>query len=318
MDLDAKAKYSKVKVCPFCEGQESFTPPEIWAVREPNTQPNSPGWKVRVIPNKYPALRIESGGKKIGVGYYDMIEGVGAHEVIVEMPNHNLSLADLSCDHIKLVLLAYRERIKDLYRDSRIKYALIFKNHGQRAGASLPHSHSQLIATPIVPRNISIKLANAKSHYVKKERCLICDIIHQELNDSVRIIKSEDGFIAVSPYAARFPFEVFIAPVEHNFNYVDTSDADLDKFARIIRDILLRLKSVLNDPPYNFVLHTSPNTDAVPKLSDHWVTLKYDYHWHFEIIPRLTRIAGFEWGSGFYINPLIPEVAAQYLRETKF
>jgi UDPglucose--hexose-1-phosphate uridylyltransferase len=315
-DLDDSTKYNRVKVCPFCGGHESSTPPEIWAIRDPHTQPNTPGWKVRVVPNKYPALNIGPEGKRIGVGYYDMIEGTGAHEVIIETPQHDVSMADLSPEHIKWVLLSYRERLKDLYKDPRFKYVLIFKNHGRRAGASLVHPHSQLIATPIVPRTVTIKLENAKNHYESKERCLVCDLIKQETDTGSRIILSENGFVAFSPYASRFPFEIFIAPLEHNSTFVDITDNDLDRFSHFLKNILSRLKKVLNDPPYNYVLNTSPNTEAKPKFSDKWVTIKYDYHWHIEVIPRLVRIAGFEWGSGFYINPSTPEIAAEYLRET--
>jgi len=258
---------------------------------------------------------IEAEGKRIGVGYYDMIEGAGAHEVIIETPEHDVSLPDLPPVHIKWVLIAYRERLKDLYKDPRFRYGLVFKNHGQRAGASLAHPHSQLIATPIVPRNVSMKLDAAKRHYENKERCLICDLIQQEINTGSRVIAQENGFVVIAPYASRFPFEVFIAPIEHNHSYGDTSDDDLERFSHLLKDILLRLKKVLNDPPYNFVLNTSPNTEAKPRLSDQWATLKYDYHWHMDIIPRVVRIAGFEWGSGFYINPSVPEEAAKYLRE---
>lgn len=314
-DLADTTKYNHVKVCPFCEGHETSTPPEIWAYRDPKTAPNTPGWKVRVVSNKYPALKIEAEGKRMGVGYYDMIEGTGAHEVIIETPQHDVSLADLPPVHVKWVLLAYREMIKDLYRDPRFRYALVFKNHGKRAGASLAHPHSQLITTPIVPRNVSMKLEVSKKHYETKERCLICDLIQQEISTGSRIVSQDNGFVAFAPYASRFPFEVFIAPIEHNHSYADISDDALERLSHLLKDILSRLKKVLSDPPYNFVLNTSPNTEAKPRLPDQWATLKYDYHWHIDIIPRLVRIAGFEWGSGFYINPSIPEEAAKYLKE---
>lgn len=316
-DLQDTTKYNHIKLCPFCEGHESETPPEIWALRDPKSPPNSPGWKVRVVSNKYPALKIEAAGKKIGVGYYDKIEGTGAHEVIIETPKHDLTLAELLPEQVKWVLFAYRERLRDLFKDPRFKYVLIFKNHGKRAGASLAHPHSQLIATPIIPGNVSIKLNNAKVHYEKKERCLICDIIQQEMDTKARIVISENGFVAFTPYASRFPFEVFIAPVDHNYSFAEVHDEQLERLSHFLKNILSRIKNVLHDPPYNYVLNTSPNTEAKPKLSDQWVTLKYDYHWHIEIIPRLVRIAGFEWGSGFYINPSTPEMAAQYLRDMK-
>lgn len=316
LDLHDTTKYNRVKICPFCEGHESSTPPEIWSIRDPNTSPNSPGWKVRVVPNKFPALKIEAAGKRIGVGYFDMIEGAGAHEVIIETPQHDLSMADLPPEHVKWTLHAYRERLKDLYKDPRFKYVLIFKNHGKRAGASLVHPHSQLIATPIVPRNVIIKLDAARDHYEKKERCLVCDLIQQETSTTTRVITSENGFVAIAPYASRFPFEVFIAPVDHNYNFADVTDEELDRLSHFLKNTLFRIKKVLHDPPYNYVFNTSPNIEAKPKFTDQWVTIKYDYHWHIEIIPRLVRIAGFEWGSGFYINPSTPEMAAQYLRET--
>jgi len=316
-DLHDSAKYNHLKTCPFCEGNEASTPPEVWAIRDSHTYPNAPGWKVRVIPNKFPALKIEAKGKRIGVGYYDMIDGVGAHEVIIETPQHNVGLADLPPEQVRLVLFAYRARLKDLYKDPRFKYVLIFKNHGKRAGASLAHPHSQLIATPIVPRNVDIKLAAAKHNYEQKERCLICDLIQQDMDTKTRVILSENGFVAIAPYASRFPFEVFIAPIEHNYSFAEVTDEELEKLSHFLKNILLRIKNALDDPPFNYVINTSPNIEAEPKFADQWVTLKYDYHWHIDIIPRLIRIAGFEWGSGFYINPSTPEVTAQYLREAK-
>lgn len=316
-DLHDTTKYNRVKDCPFCEGCESLTPPEIWAIRDPSTAANSPGWKVRVVSNKFPALNIESMGKRTGVGVYDKIEGLGAHEVIIETPEHETGLADLPPEQVRYVLLAYRERLRDLYKDPRFKYVLIFKNHGKRAGASLAHPHSQLIVTPIVPRNVSMKLEASKQHYERKERCLICDVIQQDMDDGSRIILSENGFVAAAPYASRFPFEIFIAPVVHNFSFAEVPDDELARLAAFLKNVLSRLKRVLEDPPFNYVLNTSPNIESRPKFSDKWVTIKYDYHWHIDIIPRLVRIAGFEWGSGFYINASIPEQAAQYLREVK-
>lgn len=316
-DLVPSAKYDRVKVCPFCEGNEARTPPEIWAIRDDGTISDSPGWKVRVIPNKYPALMIEAEGKRMGVGYYDVIDGVGAHEVIIETPQHNISLAELPPEQVKLVLLSYRERLRALYKDPRFRYVLIFKNYGQRAGASLAHSHSQLIATPIIPRNVNIKLAAAKKHYEEKERCLICDLIWQETDNKTRVVLSENGFVAFAPYASRFPFEVFVAPIDHNYSFAEVADEELERLSHFLKNILIRIRNVLDDPPFNYVLNTAPNTEAKPKFSEQWITIKYDYHWHIDIIPRLIRIAGFEWGSGFYINPSTPEMGARYLREAK-
>ncbi|MEA2005473.1 MAG: DUF4931 domain-containing protein [Acidobacteriota bacterium] len=315
-DLDYKAKYNHVKICPFCEGNESLTPPEIWAIRDPNTFLNSPGWKVRVVPNKFPALKIQANRKRIKTGFYKKVEGTGTHEVIIETPEHAVDLTDFTPEQIKLVLFTYQERLKELYKNPLFKYILVFKNHGKRAGASLSHSHSQVIAMPIIPRNVSLKLQGAKKHFQKKKHCLICELIQQERKNKVRLISLDDRFIAWTPFASRFPFEIFIAPIKHNHKFEEVGNNDLESLSRFLKDVLLRLKKVLNDPPYNFILNTSPNIKAWTKTSkDKLLAIKYYYHWHIEIIPRLTRIAGFEWGSGVYINPCVPEAAAKYLRD---
>jgi UDPglucose--hexose-1-phosphate uridylyltransferase len=300
--------------CPFCPGNEDKTPPEILAFREPGTLPNQPGWRVRVVPNKYPALRIEGELNRKGHGVYDTINGIGAHEVIIETSNHETQLANLPLEHFVEVLKAYRSRLIDLKKDGRFRYILIFKNYGADAGTSLMHPHTQLIATPITPRTVSMEFESAREHYAKKERCLYCDIIEQELDEKARMIV-EDDFITWAPYASRFPYETTIAPRKHHHDFAALPDGDLEALARTLKNLLLRLRVVLNDPPYNFLFHTSPNTETIPRRPTHWLTLAYDFHWHIEVIPRLTRIAGFEWGSGFYINPQSPEMAAQHLRE---
>jgi len=313
-DLTSTAKYGHIQKCPFCEGNESFTPPEIMAVRDPHTQPNSPGWKVRVVPNKYPALKTDATSKRMKDGLHERIDGKGAHEVIIESPKHNVDLTDLSNEEIKWVLSVYRQRIRALYKDSHLKYALLFKNHKKAAGASLGHLHSQIIATPIIPQNVKIKLTASQEYFKQNKNCLICDLIQQEIQNKKRIITKNNGFIAIAPYASHFPFEIFIAPLKHSHNFVDISDKDLERFSPFLKDILLRIKLLLEDPPFNFVLHTSPNPDSKLKAPDKWESLPSAYHWHIDIIPRLIRIAGFEWGSGFYINPSTPETAARYLR----
>jgi UDPglucose--hexose-1-phosphate uridylyltransferase len=300
--------------CPFCEGSESKTPPEIAAIRN-GTAPNQPGWEVRVVPNKYPALRIEGGLDRKGLGAYDRMNGVGAHEVIIESPNHSMSMADAPIDHIHKVLRMYRERLTDLLRDQRFKYVLIFKNHGAAAGASLAHPHTQLIATPVTPLTLMEELEAAKEHYRDKERCLFCDLINQELDSGHRVVASGDQFVVLTPFASRFPFELFIAPRHHHHSFAEASDDMLYHLAAVLKDVLLRIKKCLKDPPYNFVIHTIPNVLARHKHGSDWETIEMDYHWHIEFIPRLTQVAGFEWGTGFYINPTAPEDAAKYLRD---
>ena len=291
-------------VCVFCPGQEARTPEEILAVREPGSAPNMPGWSLRVVPNKFPALRIEGDLEPSGEGLYDRMSGVGAHEVIIESPDHHATLASLPADRVTDILQAYRDRMRDLRKDARFEYVIIFKNQGEAAGASLEHPHSQLIATPIVPIMVEEELDGGLRHFRLKKRCIWCDIIHQERRAGGRLVLEEAGFVAVAPFAPRFPFETWILPVQHRWSYEETSSVDLGGLGRVLAEVLRRMTRVLSDPPYNFTLHSAPlKTEAL----DH-------FHWHLEIIPKLTRVAGFEWGTGFFINPTPPEVAAKFLR----
>ncbi len=303
------------KFCPFCKGHEDKTPPEIYAVRDKNTQPDTPGWSIRVVPNKFPALTIEGELNREGLGIFDKMNGVGAHEVVIESPDHEVDLAEQPVEHFAQILGVYQNRLKDLMKDVRFRYVLVFKNHGSVAGASLSHPHTQIIATPITPRTVALELDSAREHYQRKERCLFCDIISQELKDGDRVVSQDRNFVCFTPFASRFPFEIFLAPIDHSHNFADLEGDRLVDLAACLKDILQRLKLSLNNPPYNFVLHTAPNTGATVRRPTHWQTLPYDFHWHIEIIPRLTKMAGFEWGTGFYINPTPPEVAAKYLRE---
>ncbi|UCD18334.1 MAG: galactose-1-phosphate uridylyltransferase [Candidatus Zixiibacteriota bacterium] len=298
-------KQEEPKMCPFCPGNESSTPPEVLAFRENGSQPNKPGWFLRVISNKYPALRVEGNLNREPKGLYDKMNGVGAHEVIIETPGHYKDLADLSHEEIKNVLWAYRERSLDLRRDRRFKYVLIFKNHGEAAGASLEHSHSQLIATPIIPRRVEEEIDGANRYYDFKERCIFCDIIRQELTDKERIISDYGDFIAFSPFASRHPFETWLLPKQHMAHLTDMAPGIYIYLAEALKDLLNRLRVALNNPPFNFIIHTAPFGEEYDEV----------YHWHFEVIPKLTKVAGFEWGSGFYINPTKPEDAAAYMRE---
>lgn len=305
---------TRAAACPFCEGNEAKTPSEIQAIRPTGTPPNTPGWRVRVVPNKFPALRIEDQAVRYGVGIFDVVSGAGAHEVIIETPDHTRSLADLPVEWITDVLWCYRERIRDLYRDSRLRYILVFKNHRREAGASLVHTHSQLIATPMVPPTVKQELKICREHFVTKERCFICDLIRQERSQGERIVYQSDDFLVWAPFASSFPFETWVLPTRHGHDFSRLSDEELRALAPVVKVSLLSLKNLLNDPPYNFVLHTSPPPFKRPGHADYWTSIEFDYHWHIEIVPRLTRIAGFEWGAGLFINPTPPEAAADYLR----
>ena len=291
-------------MCPFCPGNEAHTPPEVFAYRQPNSVPNRPGWRVRVISNKYPALVIEGNLSRQAKGLYDQMSGIGAHEVIIETPDHARDMVDMSDEEIRDVLWIYRERMLDLARDSRFKYILIFKNHGEAAGASLEHEHSQLIATPIIPKRVTEELEGSRLYYSFKERCIFCDIIRQEIMEYERIVKDYDAFISFQPFASRFPFETWIIPKPHQSSFLEMSDQEYLILAGALRDTLGRIKHALNNPAFKFILHTRP----ISKASHEY------FHWHIEIFPKVTKMAGFEWGSGFYINPTSPEEAATFLR----
>ncbi|NOT35073.1 MAG: galactose-1-phosphate uridylyltransferase [Candidatus Eisenbacteria bacterium] len=294
--------------CPFCPGHEDKTPPEVHAVRPRGGPSNSGGWDVRVVPNKFPALQVEGSLDRRGEGLYDKMSGIGAHEVVIETPDHSKDLADLPVAHIAEVLDAYRVRMIDLHRDKRLRYVLIFKNHGGTAGATLEHTHTQLIALPIIPKQLQEELDGARRYYELKERCVFCDIVAQETSEGLgrRVVLMNERFVALAPFAPRFPFETWILPRRHDAAYQQISDpSEMIDLATILKETLQRLNLALERPPFNFVIHTAPVADGD---AEH-------YHWHIEIMPKLTRVAGFEIGSGFYINPTPPEDAAQFLRE---
>jgi UDPglucose--hexose-1-phosphate uridylyltransferase len=291
--------------CPFCYGNEDKTPPEVLAYRPGGSRRDSPGWSIRVVPNKFPALMIEGGLNREGEGLYDKMNGVGAHEVIIETPDHAKQMADLSEKEVENILWCYRDRILDLKKDTRFRYVMVFKNHGAAAGASLEHSHSQLIALPIVPKTVTEEMRGALEYYNYKERCVYCDIIRQEQSDGRRVVYENGDFIVLAPFAPLFPFETWVLPRTHDSAFEDCQKSEYASLANALLTVLRKLKSALSAPPYNFMLHMSPVQE---KDNPH-------YHWHFEILPTLTKVAGFEWGSGFYINPTPPEEAARFLRE---
>jgi len=279
-------------LCPFCAGQEQNTPFEILAYRDRGSKPNDPNWRVRVVPNKFPALGIEGNLNKRGEGIYDKMNGIGAHEVIIECPHHEVSMANLTEENIREVLWVY---------------GMLFKNVGVAGGASLEHSHSQLIVTPIVPINVWEEMTGALEFFDYRGRCIFCDMIHQELSAERRVVVDTPNFVSFTPFASRFPFETWILPKAHNSHYENIQKNEVEELGTLLKTILMKIETVLDRPAYNYIIHTSPfDTRELPH-----------YHWHIEIIPRLTRVAGFEWGTGFYINQVAPEEAAAFLREAE-
>lgn len=293
--------------CPFCEGHEVHTPNEIMSYRTVGSAANGPGWRVRVVPNKFPALGIEGKLHKRGLGLYDMMSGIGAHEVIIECPQHEMRMSHLPVENIREVLWSYRDRLVDLKNDPRLVYGMLFKNVGAPAGASLEHSHSQLIVTPIVPINVQEEMTGALNFYQYRGRCIYCDLVQEELEQDKRLVLDTPNFLCFAPFASRFPFETWIVPKTHASHYENITKNEIEELGTVLKTILMKQEVALDRPAYNYIIHTSP-LDSQP--------LKH-YHWHLEIIPRLTRVAGFEWGTGFYINPVPPEQAAKYLRETE-
>ena len=293
------------ELCPFCEGNEAHTPPEIAAFRPHGSHPNGPGWRVRVVPNRFPALRVEENLEKHGDGIYDGMAGVGAHEVIIETPEHHQTMAGLRPESIREVLWIYRDRLLDLKNDRRFVHGMLFKNVGQAAGSTIAHTHSQLVVTPVVPPAVQEELNGSRAFFEYRGRCVYCDMIRQELADEKRIVLDTSGFTAFCPYASRFPFEIWIVPKHHSSRFDQIAKAGVDDLGHVLHEVLSKLERGLDGPAYNYYVHTSPFDQHD---SPH-------YHWHLEVIPRLSAVGGFEWGSGLHINPVAPESAAAFLRE---
>jgi UDPglucose--hexose-1-phosphate uridylyltransferase len=300
-------------VCPFCPGNEGQTPPELWAARA-NGGPNQPGWKVRVIPNKFPALRIEGEMNREADGIYDRMNGIGAHEVIIDTPEHSQALEEQPVADIALALTACQERMIDLQRDDRFRYILAFKNVGHEAGASLSHSHYQLIATPVTPHRLKAKLIGARDYYERRERSVFHDIQRHEQSEGRRVVFENGGFLVFCPYASRFPFEICVLPKRQAADFPGIKPEERLQLAEALKITLGKLSRGLQRPQYNLIFQTAPLRTG-HRRSGYWDTIDQDFRWHIEILPRLTRTAGFEWGTGFHINPMPPEDSAAYLRE---
>jgi UDPglucose--hexose-1-phosphate uridylyltransferase len=304
--------------CPFCPGHEDRTPPEITAWGRPSSAaPNSAGWQGRVVPNKFPALKVEGELDPQGLGMYDKMNGVGAHEVIIENPRHDWDMAGAPAEEIAAVLRCYVARLQALKEDKRFRSVTIFRNVGTAAGATLAHSHSQIIALPIVPTQVKAQLDAAQEYFARKGRCVFHDIIRQEEAMNQRVVENNEDFIVLSPYAARFPFELQILPQRGGHDFGLISEAEIEALAGTLSRSLSRIKKLLGSPAYNLMVHTAPLPTSQPGYGNGWSTLEQNFVWHIDILPRLTKIAGFEWGTGFYINPVSPESATEYLREVE-
>lgn len=294
------------KDCFFCPGNEHTTPPEEFSYRFNDSQANNPGWSLRVVPNKFAALSLNH---KFHIKRETHLKvsshAAGTAEVIIESPNHSRNISLLSFDQIENILTVYKERYIALSQEQTVKYILIFKNNGIQAGASIAHPHSQIIATPIIPNKVFEEFTGASDYYESSGRCIYCDIIKAELKDKSRIIYENEDFLSFAPYASRVPFETWVIPKFHSARYQDLNNNELKNLAEMWKITLGKLYFGLGNPPYNYFIHTSPTQ----KNTDRY------YHWHMELLPKLTIEAGFELGTGMYINIAIPEDCAEFLRE---
>lgn len=298
-------EFTQAEMCQFCYGREYQTPPEVDVIRPSHTAPNTQGWSVRVVPNRFPALRIEGNLDRRGIGIFDLSNGIGAHEVVIESPDHFKSMADFTEQEALNVIKKYQSRYLSLARDRRFKYIMIFKNFGESAGASLEHPHTQIIALPMVPKYVLEEIEGAQHYHEFRGRCVFCDMMRQEYEDENRIIVENIHFLAFCPFVPRFSFECWIVPKKHVPDFGSLLEEEQVHLGAILREVLLRMKVSLSNPAYNYYLHTAPvNYDG-----------QESYHWHIEIVPNVARVAGFEWGTGFYIVKTRPSLAAKFLRE---
>ncbi len=303
---------SRVENCPFCPGNEHMTPPEVLAYRgEPNRgKPDTPGWSLRVIPNKFPALEQDKNGKLPDFGgpdkwnFFKNFDGYGVHEVIIETPDHNRQMADLSVAELALALRSFKERLLALAEDPQLKYVQIFRNHRREAGASIEHPHGQLIALPYIPPLLEKEYRRCQEYYAEKKRCLLCTQREEEEKSGERVVLENESFLAYIPFAAPLPFTTWIVPRRHASSLEKGEEGWEESLAPLLKSFLTKLDEKLEDPPYNFYFHLAPLRSGS----------RPDYHWHLEIIPKLTIVAGLEMATGTYINVSRPEEAAKFLR----
>ena len=306
---EGSGTWPETDVCPLCPGQEALCPQTIYV--QPQSQTH---WQVRVIPHLWPLYRIEGDAQRSAEGIYDRMRNLGAHEIVVEHPDHRLPLSRQSDENVALVLQAYVARSVDLKKDRRFRYVTVFRNQGSLAGQDLSHPHSQITATPFIPRRVGYELRSCKQYFELKERCLLCDIIKQELTQQVRIVEANDLFLAFCPFASRVPYETWLLPVNHHASFEEdliSHDHQLH-FGRFLKSILRRLEEVA--PMYHLVVHTSPNMTFKLERAGNWQSLAEDYHWHFEILPILpTKSKSYSLKEVYY-NSLPPEFASRELR----
>jgi UDPglucose--hexose-1-phosphate uridylyltransferase len=311
---------ARVDTCPFCVGNEHMTPPQI------ATFPDSGPWAIRIVENLYPVLGDERENPNLVFGLQQTIDGYGRHEVIIDNSNHGIAVHEMDETHLALLFRAYRDRMRQLYRSNpRLRYVLVFKNYGPAAGASIAHTHSQIIATPVIPDNVQAEVANSRNFYAKNHRCIFCSLIDEALTFEATLYDRESGeirrkigvgqyviergkkFIAIKPFASRYEWEVHILPLTHQADYLRLNDEDAADLARVMRRTMARLDAVVGGVQYNYFVHSLPHDPLCEEC-------EASFHWHIEITPRTSIPSGFELGSGFFVNTVAPEAAAEKLR----
>ena len=304
--IDHTPHESDERDCPFCNGEQR----EVYRVLDNDPAARRP-WKVRVVESGTPILQKNTNHDNRGHGLYDILGGVGAHEVVLETPHHIANLADCNAEQIKLVIETYASRMRHHKKNSQFKYVFAYKNYGFEAGSRrIGHARSQIMATPVQPMRVEDKIVGAKRYFDRHRCCIFCDMIRQEQKSGERVVIENNSFIAITPFASRFPFELWILPKKHRCDFTEGVAGTEKDLASMLKELLLKIKIGINDPSYNYVIQTAPF------LSEK-ATIEQDYHWHIEIMPRLTRVAGFEKGTGFYICSIPPEKTAEFLREVK-
>jgi UDPglucose--hexose-1-phosphate uridylyltransferase len=306
--------------CPFCTGNESQTPPEVGSIRD-SGGPDQPGWRIRVVPNKFPALlppdALPESDNDLAVtqpadletAMYWRAPGIGAHEVVIESTSHNATLGEYSPSHLRDVLIMLRQRVADLYLRKEVRYVLVFKNCGERGGASLAHPHFQIIALPVVPVAVLSEAQRQRDYQSKTGRCLYCDMVEREIEKDVRVIRKTDDFAVLAPFASRFSFETLIVPRKHISSLAEAGTDHLTGISESIVDLFGRYESLFASLPYNMVFHEAPAGPRGGRMEP--------FHAHIHVYPRLGTEAGLELGTGVHINPSPPEVVAKQFIEAQ-
>ena len=290
-----------LKTCPFCPGNEAVTPKETFKISDEK------GWKIRVVPNKFAVLSREGERARAHTGLHKDVTGVGTHEVIIETPVHNLTTATMPLEQLKEVIQTYKDRFLEIYRDRRVEHVILFKNSGLASGTTIEHPHSQVVGIPVMPLHIRSRIENAMRFFDDTGECLMCRMIKDELNEGTRIVMDTKHFVAFVPYAALSPFHIWIFPKRHSGFFADMQSEEIWDMASNLKSIMARLYYGLNNPDFNYVVRSGSSCEANSGF----------IHWYLSIVPRVAMASGFELGSGMYINPLIPESAAEYLRNVK-